>query len=72
MRSKQTPDKCNGGVSSITVEGVIGVIQEVTEIKKRELALELQSKERQVLVASEAAAKEASHLKSQFLANVST
>lgn len=54
-----------------TIEGVIGVIMDVTKLKEREQDLERQDKERQQLLANEAAAKEASRLKSQFLANVS-
>jgi signal transduction histidine kinase len=43
----------------------------VTEIKDRELELQMQEKENTRLLANEAAAKEASRLKSQFLANMS-
>lgn len=43
---------------------------DVTELKKREQDLEEQVKEKRQLKANEAAAKEASRLKSQFLANV--
>lgn len=53
------------------IEGVIGVIMDVTEVKAKEAVLAAQSKEKQQLLANEAAAKEASRLKSQFLANVS-
>ena len=53
------------------VEGVIGVIMDVTEIKAKEAVLQAQAQEKQQLLAREAAAKEASRLKSQFLANVS-
>ncbi|EJT73929.1 hypothetical protein GGTG_07783 [Gaeumannomyces tritici R3-111a-1] len=53
------------------VEGVIGVIFDVTELRAREMDLIEQAKERRQLVANEAAAKEASRLKSQFLANMS-
>lgn len=52
------------------IEGVIGVIFDVTELRAREMDLIEQAKERRQLVANEAAAKEASRLKSQFLANV--
>lgn len=52
------------------VEGVIGIIMDVTEVKAKEAVLEAQAKEKQQLLANEAAAKEASRLKSQFLANV--
>lgn len=53
------------------IEGVIGVIMDVTEVKAKEAVLAAQAKEKQQLLANEAAAKEASRLKSQFLANVS-
>ena len=43
---------------------------DVTELKAREKDLALQEKEKKQLMANEAAAKEASKLKSQFLANV--
>ncbi len=52
------------------IEGVIGLIMDVTELKSREADIERQAEERRLLVANEAAAKEASRLKSQFLANV--
>jgi len=54
-----------------TIEGVIGLIMDVTELKARERDIEAQEREKRRLVANEAAAKEASRLKSQFLANVS-
>ncbi|KAF5013611.1 hypothetical protein FDECE_416 [Fusarium decemcellulare] len=61
-----------GGAQSDTyIEGVIGVIMDVTELKIREKALEKQSKEKRKAIANEAAAKEANRLKSQFLANMS-
>ncbi|KAI0895387.1 hypothetical protein F4806DRAFT_496952 [Annulohypoxylon nitens] len=53
------------------IKGAIGVIMDVTELKKREQDLEVQLKEKRQLKANEAAAKEASRLKSQFLANMS-
>ncbi|PFH55975.1 hypothetical protein XA68_17249 [Ophiocordyceps unilateralis] len=53
------------------VEGVIGVIMDVTELKVREEALREQSREKRRAMANEAAAKEANRLKSQFLANMS-
>ncbi|ORY57135.1 uncharacterized protein BCR38DRAFT_354844 [Pseudomassariella vexata] len=58
-------------MSPSVVEGVIGVIMDVTELKERELDLKVQAKEKRQLLANEAAAKEASRLKSQFLANMS-
>ncbi|GJN70498.1 hypothetical protein PLIIFM63780_002910 [Purpureocillium lilacinum] len=53
------------------IEGVIGVIFDVTELKEREEAIREQSREKRRAMASEAAAKEANRLKSQFLANMS-
>ncbi|KAK3695402.1 two-component system protein A [Podospora appendiculata] len=53
------------------IEGVIGLILDVTELKARERDIEHQAQEKRQLVANEAAAKEASRLKSQFLANMS-
>lgn len=44
---------------------------DVTELKTREKHIQAQDQERRRLMANEAAAKEASRLKSQFLANVS-
>jgi signal transduction histidine kinase len=58
-------------MSETVIDGVIGVIMDVTELKERELDLKTQAKEKRQLMANEAAAKEASRLKSQFLANVS-
>ncbi len=58
------------GVSSDNIEGVIGLIMDVTELRAIEQDLILQATEKKQLVANEAAAKEASRLKSQFLANV--
>ncbi|KAH0548656.1 hypothetical protein GP486_007800 [Trichoglossum hirsutum] len=53
------------------IDGVIGVSVDVTELKDRERELRSQGNENTRLLANEAAAKEASRLKSQFLANVS-
>jgi PAS domain S-box-containing protein len=53
------------------IDGVIGVSVDVTELKDRERELQSQGNENTRLLANEAAAKEASRLKSQFLANVS-
>ncbi|CAJ2500689.1 Uu.00g035420.m01.CDS01 [Anthostomella pinea] len=61
----------DGTSSSPVIEGVIGVIMDVTELKEREQDLKVQVKEKRLLKANEAAAKEASRLKSQFLANMS-
>lgn len=54
-----------------SIEGVIGLIMDVTELKSRQRDIEAQALEKQQLLANEAAAKEASRLKSQFLANMS-
>ncbi|KAI9835750.1 MAG: hypothetical protein M1819_001928 [Sarea resinae] len=54
-----------------SVEGVIGVSMDVTELRNREAELVNQERENSRLIAKEAAAKEASRLKSQFLANMS-
>lgn len=59
------------GAGESEIEGAIGVIMDVTEIKAKEAVLQTQAQEKQQLLAREAAAKEASRLKSQFLANVS-
>ncbi|KAI0839279.1 hypothetical protein F5Y06DRAFT_286757 [Hypoxylon sp. FL0890] len=61
----------NGQTTISHVKGAIGVIMDVTELKKREKDLEEQVKEKRQLKANEEAAKEASRLKSQFLANMS-
>jgi len=50
----------------------MGLIMDVTELKARERHIQAQDEEKRQLVANEAAAKEASRLKSQFLANVSS
>ncbi|KAI5462137.1 hypothetical protein BGZ63DRAFT_413576 [Mariannaea sp. PMI_226] len=63
--------KTQEGGKSTNVEGVIGVIMDVTELKVREEALLRQSREKRKAIANEAAAKEANRLKSQFLANMS-
>lgn len=54
-----------------TVEGVIGVVMDVTELKDSEEALRVQSRAKHKAIANEAAANEANRLKSQFLANMS-
>ncbi|KAH6681065.1 hsp90-like protein [Plectosphaerella plurivora] len=53
------------------VEGVIGVVMDVTELKEKETDLEHESRGKKQAIANEAAAKEANRLKSQFLANMS-
>jgi hypothetical protein len=65
---KQSRD---GITSEPVIDGVIGIISDITELKERESDLKAQVKEKRQLMANEAAAKEASRLKSQFLANVS-
>ncbi|KAK4165715.1 putative signal transduction histidine-protein kinase [Cladorrhinum sp. PSN259] len=57
--------------SDMVIEGVIGLIMDVTELKAREKDIQAQAQEKRQLLANEAAAKEASRLKSQFLANMS-
>lgn len=47
------------------------MIMDVTDLRRREEALEKQSQEKRKAIANEAAAKEATRLKSQFLANMS-
>lgn len=69
MFGKKTQE--SGAKNDTYIEGVIGVIMDVTELKSREQALEKQSKEKRKAIANEAAAKEANRLKSQFLANMS-
>jgi PAS domain S-box-containing protein len=61
----------DGLVRGANVEGVIGVVRDITELKSKEADILRQAREKQQLMASEAAAKEASKLKSQFLANMS-
>ncbi|OIW26010.1 hypothetical protein CONLIGDRAFT_550207, partial [Coniochaeta ligniaria NRRL 30616] len=61
----------DGQIRGTNIQGVIGVIGDVTELKSKEADLETQEREKRQLMASEAAAKEASKLKSQFLANMS-
>lgn len=63
--------KTHDGKTTGRIEGVIGVIMDVSELKVREEALAKQSKEKRKAIANEAAAKEANRLKSQFLANMS-
>jgi len=61
----------DGRINRPVPEGVIGMILDVTELKSKEADIKAQAREKQQLVANEAAAKEASRLKSQFLANMS-
>ncbi|ODA79008.1 hypothetical protein RJ55_04598 [Drechmeria coniospora] len=60
---KMTEEKC--------IEGVIGVIIDVTELKEKEKAIREQSMEKRRALTNEAAANEANRLKGQFLANMS-
>ena len=53
------------------VDGVIGVIMDVTELRLQKHEAEVRLKEKRKAVANEAAAREATRLKSQFLANMS-
>ncbi|KAK2020979.1 hsp90-like protein [Colletotrichum zoysiae] len=53
------------------IEGVIGVIMDVSELKEKAEGLKEESREKKQAMANEAAAKEANRLKSQFLANMS-
>lgn len=64
-------DPLTGNSTEDFIEGVMGFIMDVTELKDRERDIEAQALEKRQLLANEAAAKEASRLKSQFLANVS-
>jgi len=50
----------------------MGLIMDVTELKVQEKHIQTQEQEKRQLMANEAAAKEASRLKGQFLANVRT
>ncbi|GAB0143973.1 hypothetical protein EsHS_00004470 [Epichloe bromicola] len=69
MYGKKTQD--GKATNDGSIEGVIGVIMDVTELKDRGEALLQQSIEKRKAIANEAAAKEANRLKSQFLANMS-
>lgn len=58
----------NGGV---TIEGVVGVSMDVTELRKAAEEVAQRDRENAHLLAQSVAAKEASKMKSQFLANMS-
>lgn len=58
----------NGGVS---IEGVVGVSMDVTELRKAAEEVAIRDRENAHLLAQSVAAKEASKMKSQFLANMS-
>ncbi|RPA91410.1 hypothetical protein L873DRAFT_1714513 [Choiromyces venosus 120613-1] len=60
-----------GQYDSRYIGGIIGVSVDVTEIHNKSMELEARERENQVLVANESAAKEASKLKSEFLASMS-
>jgi hypothetical protein len=62
--------EANGVENQNYVDGVIGISVDVSSIKTQAAMLHVQEKENTRLLANEAAAKEASRLKSQFLANV--
>lgn len=62
----------NGGVEGEKiVDGVVGFSMDVTELRRREAELRERDRENGRLLAQSEAAKEASRMKSQFLANVS-
>lgn len=62
----------NGGVEGdLLVDGVVAVSMDVTDLRKREEQLRERDRENGRLLAQSEAAKEASKMKSQFLANVS-
>ncbi|KAK4453311.1 histidine protein kinase NIK1 [Podospora aff. communis PSN243] len=63
--------KGSKGLEEDLIDGVTGIVMDVTELKVREKHIQTQAQEKRRLVANEAAAKEASRLKSQFLANMS-
>ena len=65
IRATEREDEQTGKVT-----GVIGISMDVTDLKKQEADLQLQSEENIRLLSAETAAKEASRLKSQFLANM--
>lgn len=68
---KSNPTQAGGNNTQKTpVEGVIGMIMDVSELKEKQMVLEEEAKEKKQAIANEAAAKEANRLKSQFLANV--
>lgn len=53
------------------VAGIIGVSLDTTEVHNASMELEARERENQILIANESAAKEASKLKSEFLASMS-
>jgi hypothetical protein len=59
------------GKDEKVLDGVIAISMDFTEARKQEAQLKEQEKENSKLLANEAAAKAASKMKSQFLANVS-
>lgn len=69
MHGKKTKE--GKSTSETVVDGVIGVIMDVTELRLQKTQAEQRLKEKRKAVANEASAKEATRLKSQFLANMS-
>ncbi|KAJ4394958.1 hypothetical protein N0V91_011155 [Didymella pomorum] len=61
----------NGAGDGASVEGIVGIFMDITELQEREMQLKAKEKENDRLFANAAAAKEANQLKSQFLANMS-
>ena len=74
FRSRVLPlyhqDRTLGMEGEKIIDGVIGVSMDVTELRAREDELQQQERENAKLLANAVAAKEASRMKSQFLANV--
>lgn len=60
-----------GTVDETYIDGVVGITQDVSELREREADLRSREQENSRLLSAETAAKEASRLKSQFLANMS-
>ncbi|KAK7178098.1 histidine kinase hhk6p [Paraphaeosphaeria sporulosa] len=67
----QLEDENRSSAQTTPIEGLVAVMQDITELKKQEDAVLLQAKECEQLLLNEAAAVEAARLKSQFLANMS-
>ena len=63
--------QCSEAVDEKSIEGVIGISMDVTELKNREKALLLQEQENSRLVEQTKVAREASEFKTSFLANMS-
>jgi hypothetical protein len=71
IRERSQEESIRGDSTNSRIRGVTGVSQDVTDLKHQEDAFQAQNDEHQILLANEAAARQASQLKSQFLANVS-